>query len=207
MPVTKRYTHPPLDALREQTFTIHDVAVNHDLYPGQSCTPEYDMWVNMLHRCYNGQHKAYPHYGGRGIRVSDDWKCFQTFLSDMGDRPSSKHSIERIDNNGHYSKQNCCYALRKTQQNNRRTNVKITFNGYTRNLSEWATILNVTPDTLRMRRRNGWTLLKMLTTPALHGPKKKETSDVPKKPRKNRRSKVSDEVLRCAQIEVCPSAT
>lgn len=84
---------------------------------------EYGCWVNMIHRCHNEDHADYPNYGGRGIRVADEWRHyvtgFTTFLADMKKRPAG-YSLERLDNNQGYSEQNCEWVDRKTQQNNRR---------------------------------------------------------------------------------------
>lgn len=87
--------------------------------------PEYQAWSDMKQRCYNPKVWAYPYYGGRGIFVSEEWrKSFLTFIKDMGPRIVGT-SLDRIDNDLGYSKDNCKWSTKKEQMNNRRKyNVK-----------------------------------------------------------------------------------
>lgn len=82
-------------------------------------TPEYKTWVNIKTRCYDKNTPYYKNYGGRGIKVCDRWiNSFENFYTDMGKRPSSKHSIERVNNNGNYDPSNCVWGTDTEQQHN-----------------------------------------------------------------------------------------
>jgi hypothetical protein len=86
---------------------------------GLSDTVEYQTWLSMIKRCENQNHHKYPRYGGRGIKICERWRTnFENFYADMGQRPSDKHSIDRIDNDGHYEPGNCRWATWSEQRRN-----------------------------------------------------------------------------------------
>lgn len=101
---------------------------------------------------------GYPNYGGRGIKVCDRWlgeHGFENFLADMGERPSKDHSIDRIDVNGDYTPENCRWATRKQQCNNRRSNLLIEHKGEIRTLTEWCIIFGIDMSLAENRYRRG----------------------------------------------------
>lgn len=122
---------------------------------GLTSTPEYRNWQALKARCNNPKAFGFHAYGGRGITVSPEWEnSFENFLNDMGLRPSETHSIERVDGNKGYSKDNCVWATRLEQANNTRSNRPITYNGETLNLSQWARKVRIPVTTLLNRLDN-----------------------------------------------------
>lgn len=115
---------------------------------------EYRCYTSIKTRCYNKNCPPYKNYGGRGIKMCDRWlgaDGFINFLSDMGERPSPDASLDRIDNDGDYSPENCRWADIKTQNNNRRTNKLLTHNGETLTETQWAEKIGVNRGTLHQR--------------------------------------------------------
>jgi hypothetical protein len=130
--------------------------------------PDYWLYASMKKRCYCKTNAAYHSYGGRGITVCDRWLMprgigFRNFVSDMGPRPDGM-TLERKDNNLAYGPGNCIWATMKDQGNNRRTNIRITFNGVTKTATQWAHGLGLRGGDVIMKRiANGIPLEEALT--------------------------------------------
>ena len=133
---------------------------------GMSRTTEHHTWQCVLDRCCNEKSKLFPRYGGRGITVCDEWmNSFEKFFEDMGLKPDPKYSLERVDNNGPYSKENCIWADSKTQSKNKSTSKYLEYDGKIMHLNDWAHIVGIHSDTLAQRFDAGWSAERILTTP------------------------------------------
>lgn len=118
--------------------------------------PEYNAWNAMTQHCTNPKHPAYRLYGAKGITVCDPWlKDFQTFLNDMGRRPSNKHSLGRIDLNLGYFPGNCRWATKEIQNYHRTTTKRIVVNGVILTMKEAASTLGISYEAVRSRVRKG----------------------------------------------------
>lgn len=139
---------------------------------GMCGTPEYQAWFSMRRRCLSPSHPQWDRYGGRGIAVCDRWSySFEAFYEDMGPRTSSRHSLDRIDNNRGYEPGNCRWALPKTQMRNRRGNRLINIDGVTKTLSEWCEDYGVRLPMVRQRILKGMSPKEALTRPSLRRPR------------------------------------
>jgi hypothetical protein len=116
---------------------------------GGTGTPEYSAWKGMIQRCHNTKDKSYKNYGARGIRVCTEWRnSFAVFLDAIGKKPTSLHTVERINNDGNYEPGNVRWATRLEQNNNTRKNRFIESAGETKTLSQWSRQLNIPVTTL-----------------------------------------------------------
>lgn len=147
----------------------HEDRITRSTTHGMYGTPEYRTWGQMLVRCYRVTGQAYRRYGGRGITVCSRWrKSFAVFFEDVGFRPSTQHSIDRIDNEKNYEPGNVRWATRSQQARNRRNNRLLTFQGETKPLVAWAEEHEMAQHTLSERLRHGWTVERALTEPVHH---------------------------------------
>lgn len=128
--------------------------VNASVTHGLTDSQEYTIWSGMKARCLNKNAISYHRYGGRGISICARWESsFDNFLLDMGSRPSRHHSIDRVDNDGDYTPENCRWASHAEQANNKRNNVQVVIGGITKTIAQWAAEKGVKPATLYRRYR------------------------------------------------------
>lgn len=132
---------------------------------GLTNTPIRSVWRGMWQRCTNPKAEGYENYGGRGITVDPAWKDLQRFYDDMGDAPPST-TLDRIDVNGPYTKDNCKWSTWTEQHRNRRDNNNITAFGKTQCLTAWAEEYKIPVSTLKNRLYRA----KMLPEDALRAP-------------------------------------
>jgi hypothetical protein len=123
-----------------------------------SDSPEYRSWCHAKERCLNPKTNGYAYYGGRGITMCGRWlTSFEAFLVDMGARPSLAHSIDRIDNDGPYSPENCRWATRSQQARNKSTRSKIAIDGAVMCFPEVTEKFGISRSAINHRRARGWT--------------------------------------------------
>jgi hypothetical protein len=135
---------------------------------GMSNTRLYTIWALMKYRCYNPSRREYHNYGGRGIKVCDEWMEFDSFMRWAFNNGYSENlTLDRIDNDGNYCPENCRWVDRKAQQNNRRSNRLITFKGITKNITQWASDNNLPYYVLKKRLDVlGWSFERAISEPA-----------------------------------------
>ena len=149
---------------------LRDILIERNTTHGKTNTKTYRIYRGMLNRCNNKDYAPYPDYGGRGITVCEKWSAFEGFLEDMGECPPNL-TLERIDNDGPYSKDNCVWGTRKVQARNRRTSHMLTFNGKTQCMAAWAEEVGLKLDTLKRRIYTGWSTRRALATPTIEMPR------------------------------------
>lgn len=132
---------------------------------GKSHTPAYNTWRKLIQRCQNPTDIAFRRYGGRGITVCDRWSDFENFLADMGQPPPGK-TLDRKNNDGPYSPDNCRWATKTEQMRNMSTNRVLTrYDGTSHLLIEWAEITGKSSVVIFSRIKRGWSVDDALDIP------------------------------------------
>ena len=156
---------------------IHEPA--HNRTHGLSKDPIYQRWNQMKERCYNPSCKSYADYGGRGIKMCDEWKDSVVSFAEWAFANGYKRelTIERIDNDGDYCPSNCKWIKRSEQPRNRRLCYSITYNGKTKNLSDWCKELGLEYKRIHNRMHKlGWSFERAISEP-VHIDKQKGKGD------------------------------
>jgi hypothetical protein len=145
---------------------------------GMRHTPEYRLWADMINRCGKTTGAAYANYGARGITVCQEWRdSFERFYAALGPRPTPKHTLERIDNDGNYKPGNCRWATRKDQRINQRRMVLYTLDGVTGTVKDLALHFGANRHTVHDRMwRLGWDIRRAIDA-GVHV-KSKQTQDL-----------------------------
>lgn len=127
-------------------------------------SPTYKSWKSMHDRCRLPAMGNFESYGGRGVKVCDEWQSFSRFLADMGARPIGT-TLDRIDVNGNYEPANCRWATTSQQQNNRRNNRTLTLAGCAMTYAQWERRMGLPPGTIHNRMKAGWTKDRAISEP------------------------------------------
>lgn len=153
--------------LRKDKSNKNRISTHNDLASGQTERRLRSIFNGMIQRCENKRRKAYKDYGGRGIKVCSEWRNdFASFCEwSVANGYADNLSIDRIDGNGDYSPQNCRWATSLQQNNNRKDNRTIRFNGETHTVSEWSRIVNIGKETIKYRLNSGWPINEVLGAP------------------------------------------
>ena len=133
----------------------------------RASTRVYNIWTGVKRRCLNPDDPAYHNYGGRGIALSPRWMDFRCFYADMGDPPTRKHTLDRIDNDGNYEPGNCRWATMKEQLQNTRRNRWVEFSGRRQTLTAWSEEIGISFQCLAGRLDKGWPVELALTAPPM----------------------------------------
>ena len=146
---------------------------------GESHSRLYRVWYAMKGRCYNPHDDAYKDYGGRGIKMCDEWMTYTGFrkwaLDNGYDEKAERRmcTLDRIDFNGNYEPSNCRWVDMRVQSNNKRSNRLVTLNGETHNIAEWSKIVGIKSQTIIRRLNKGWSNEDALTLPLQRNHKNK----------------------------------
>lgn len=122
---------------------------------GNKETAEYRIWSGIRKRCLNPRAQRYERYGGRGIKICQRWNNFANFFADMGPRPTQRHSIDRINNDGDYCQENCRWSTPEEQANNRSRNIIVLVNGEKMTLHSASVVLGISYSSSYRRMKSG----------------------------------------------------
>lgn len=160
---------------------------------GMSGTPLHKKWCGMKIRCYQKNSNGYENYGGRGIRICDEWigeNGFQNFYDwSMDNGYMDGLTIDRIDVNGNYEPSNCRWVTQKEQDNNKRTNHYLEYNGEIKTIAQWSRDTGINKNTIKSRiEKYGWSVEETLTIPPNGKPKKEKKKKDKKKIDRSKKS-------------------
>lgn len=153
--------------LRSETTARFNIKTKTTHHEGRTNSRLYVIWGNIKARCNNPNDHAYSRYGGRGIKICDEWnESYEAFRDwALSNGYADELTIDRIDVNSDYEPSNCRWITMKEQQNNKSNNIRIEFNGEVHTVSEWEDIVGIKADTIRDRLKDGWSVEKSLTQP------------------------------------------
>ncbi len=139
------------------TKLIGERSITHGYKKNDNHHKLYSTWIGMKDRCNNTKNINYPDYGGRGIKVCEEWlNSFPNFLKDMGEKPEKGYSLDRKNVNGDYKPSNCRWTTQFEQNNNRRDNILITCKGETKTIGQWVKLTGIKKNTFIYRIKRGW---------------------------------------------------
>ena len=141
----------------------HGMAGRTDGKPGPKRAPIYGIWANIKQRCLNPNNPRYADYGGRGITLCKRWHTFENFYADLGDAPEGL-TLDRIKNNKGYSPSNVRWVTRADNNRNSRRCVMVEIDGQSKPINVWCREFGVPYVTFKQRRRNGWDLVRAVST-------------------------------------------
>jgi hypothetical protein len=143
-----------------------ELAISRSTTHGQYGTPLYRVWNSMKQRCENPKTERYERYGGRGIKVCEEWLDFNCFFEwSMDNGYAEGLTLDRIENNSDYEPSNCRWTTVVKQMNNRSTNHFLTYDNKTMTIADWGRETGINPAAINKRLRRGWAIEKALTKP------------------------------------------
>jgi len=151
---------------------VRAVTTPRQVHHGKHTSPEYRAWRKMRARCSDPGDNNWKNYGARGIRVCERWESFPSFYADMGPRPSARHSLERKNNEQGVAVRPLSPRRSCQGRSNRRNNRRLTFQGQTLTMAEWAERLGLSYAMIQTRAQRGWTDEEILSIPSIPRPKR-----------------------------------